>query len=200
MTTVVHVAPLLAGYDDVIRPPARARRHTAETMRAFWSVAAVAVMSILVGCSQDNGGRDGEGVSLQVDGFRAHRSTGTPGLDAIVAGVVEADPAAGCVWLSNANGARYPVVWPSGPSASPDPLEIVLADGRPVRSGDWVEGSGGYVAAEAATSSLGLDPFPAACVHVGEAAVFNAASPMSVVPASRSVGLVGNRRLRSDSP
>ena len=101
---------------------------------------------------------------------------------AIVAGVVETDPAAGCVWLSDSDGGRYPVVWPTGTGARSDPLEIELADGQVVRSGDRVEGGGGYIDASSATRGLGLEPFPPACVQVGDAAVFNAGSPISVTP------------------
>jgi len=116
-----------------------------------------------------------------------HRSDPGSGMDAIVAGVVEVDPSAGCVWLSDTDGARYPVVWPAGTGAHSDPLEIALADGQLVRPGDRVEGGGGYIDASSATGGLGLEPFSPACVQVGDAAVFNANSPISVTP---GVGLL----------
>jgi len=113
-------------------------------------------------------------------------------MDAIVAGVVEIDEESGCVWLSDPHGVRYPVVWPVGTTAQSEPVEITLADGQTVRSGDRVEGGGGYINATHATSYTGLEPFPPACVHVGEAAVFNADSPIDVTP---GVGLEAEETL-----
>lgn len=107
-------------------------------------------------------------------------------MDAIVAGIVEVDLDTGCIWLSDPDGARYPVVWPVGTVARSGPFEIVLADGQLVQAGDWVEGGGGYIDADAATSGSGLEPFPGACVQVGQAAVYNAGSPIRV---TQGVGL-----------
>jgi hypothetical protein len=137
------------------------------------------VAVVLAGC----GGADGDlSDSAPVEGFRVHDSYPGYGLDAIVAGIVEVDLGAGCIWLSDPDGARYPVVWPVGTVAQSDPFGIVLADGQRVQAGDRVEGGGGYVDADAATSGSGLEPFPGACVQAGEAAVFNADSPISVTP------------------
>jgi hypothetical protein len=105
---------------------------------------------------------------------------------AIVSGIVEVDLDSGCIWLSDPSGARYPVLWPLATVARSDPFGIVLADGQLVETGDGVEGGGGYVDAETATSASGLEPFPIACVQVGEAAVFNADSKISV---THGVGL-----------
>jgi hypothetical protein len=97
-------------------------------------------------------------------------------MTAIVAGTVEIEE--GCIWLSDSGGSRYPVVWPFGTSASSDPPVVTLRDGQEVRPGDAVAGAGGYIDANHATT--GLDPFPPECVQVGEAAVFNADSPIDV--------------------
>ena len=143
---------------------------------------AAAVALILAGCA--SGSRSGDSVSRSsdVEGFRAHDTNAGYGMDAIVAGIVEVDLDAGCIWLSDPNGARYPVVWPVGTATQSDPFQIVLDDGQLVQAGDQVEGGGGYIDADAATSGMGLEPFPGACVQVGEAAVFNAGSPISVNP------------------
>jgi len=150
-------------------------------MRGHRLLVAAAVALILAGCA--SGSRSGESLSRSsdIEGFRAHDSN-SGGMDAIVAGIVEVDLDAGCIWLSDPDGARYPVVWPVGTATQSDPLRIVLADGQLVQAGDQVEGGGGYIDADAATSGMGLEPFPGACVQVGEAAVFNAGSPISVSP------------------
>lgn len=103
-------------------------------------------------------------------------------MGAIVAGIVEVDLDRGCVWLSDAGGVRYPVVWPVGTRSQSYPFGIVLADGQTVQPGDRVEGGGGYVDANAEARTLGLEPFPAECVQVGDAAVFNADSAITVTP------------------
>jgi hypothetical protein len=120
--------------------------------------------------------------SDQLEGFRAHRTDPGEGMSAIVSGIVEIDQDTGCVWLSEPSGARYPVVWPVGTAAQSNPVGIVLASGQLVQAGDRVEGGGGYVDADAATSGSGMEPLPAACVQVGEAVVFNAGSSISVTP------------------
>ena len=114
-------------------------------------------------------------------GFRAHRWDPGWGMDAIVGGVVEVDLDGGCVWLSDSTGARHPVIWPLGTTMRSDPVRITLADGQSVRTGDLVQGGGGYLDAGAATR-LGLNPFPIACIHVGQAVVFNADSSITVTP------------------
>jgi hypothetical protein len=140
------------------------------------------VVLILAGCASSI--RSGESLSRSsdIEGFRAHDTNSGDGMDAIVAGIVEVDLDAGCVWLSEPGGARFPVVWPVGTATQSDPFRIVLADGQLVQAGDQVEGGGGYIDADAATSGMGLEPFPGACVQVGEAAVFNAGSPIRVSP------------------
>lgn len=109
--------------------------------------------------------------------IRSHSSSDS-GMDAIVQGVVEVDLVARCVWLSSPDGARYPVVWPEGRTEQEDPFEIVLPDSSRVVEGDLVAGGGGYIDAGHATQ--GMEPFPDACVQTGEAADFNASSPIEV--------------------
>lgn len=155
------------------------------TMCTRWPVVAVAVAVVLSGCADVGRSSNGEAL-VPPAGFRAHRSDPGGGMDAVVAGVVEVDLETGCVWLSDPSGARYPVVWPAGTSSQSDPLGIVLRDGQLVAAGDRVEGSGGYVDADAATAGSGMDPFPQTCVQVGEAAVFNPGSPITV---TEGVGL-----------
>ena len=149
-------------------------------MCRHWLTVAAVVTVVLAGCSSNGSGMDD--VSAQLEGFRVHDSDPGYGLDAIVTGIVEVDLDAGCIWLSDPDGSRYPAVWPLETVAQADPFGIVLADGQRVRVGDRVEGGGGYVDADAATSGSGLEPFPGACVQVGEAAVFNADAPISVTP------------------
>lgn len=151
--------------------------------RYGWLVAAataVAVFAVFAGVALVGGDALHSG---EVAGFRAHRSAASGGRDAIVSGVVETDQDTGCVWLSDAEGSRQPVVWPVGTTASSDPIEIVLADGQVVHPGDLVEGGGGHGDADTATEGLGLEPFPRACIHTGEAAIFNADSPITATPA-----------------
>lgn len=112
------------------------------------------------------------------------------GMGAIVQGVLEVDLQARCVWLSGLDGARYPIVWPAGTTAQPDPFEVILVDGQVVRHGDQVTGGGGYVPAAGATPDL--EPFPAQCLQTGEVAVFNATSSIEVVA---GVGVVTSERL-----
>ena len=153
----------------------------------WWVRFVVVAGLVLWSCSGDGesagGYLSGSGAS---DSFRVHRSDPRGGRDAIVSGIVEVDLDAGCVWLSDPDGTRYPVIWPAGTSARSDPFGITVGEGLVVRPGDRVEGGGGYVAAGSATRRLGLEPFPAECVQVGTAAVFNAGSLIEVTP---SVGL-----------
>ncbi len=150
--------------------------------RYGWALAAaVAVVLVFVGIGLV---RDDAPPALsgQLAGFRAHTSDPGGGMDAIVSGVVEIGQETGCVWLSDPSGARYPVIWPVGTTMQASPPGIVLSGGQTVADGDRVEGSGGYVDADASTSGLGLEPFPDACIHVGEAASFNPGSPITVTP------------------
>ena len=135
----------------------------------------------LWGCSSDGESAGGylSGFAA-TDGFRVHRSDPGYGMYAIVSGIVEVDLDAGCVWLSDPGGVRYPVVWPVGTSARSDPFGIIVGEGQVVRPGDRVEGGGGYIPSDSATRRLGLEPFPTECVHVGTAAVFNADSPIDI--------------------
>jgi hypothetical protein len=103
-------------------------------------------------------------------------------MDAIVAGIVEIDLETGCVWLSDEGGARYPVVWPAGTAAQLEPPAVLVPGRQVVETGDLVEGGGGFVDADSATDGAGLDSFPGECVHVGDAAVFNAGSSITVTP------------------
>jgi hypothetical protein len=102
-------------------------------MRGHRLLVAAAVALILAGCA--SGSRSGESLSRSsdIEGFRAHDSN-SGGMDAIVAGIVEVDLDAGCIWLSDPDGARYPVVWPVGTATQSDPLRIVLADGQLVQA------------------------------------------------------------------
>lgn len=99
-------------------------------------------------------------------------------MDAIVTGVVEVDLELGCVWLSDTQGGRYPVIWPVGTTATVDPFQITLPDGSVLGPGDRVTGGGGYVPADTATQ--GIDAFPGECVQTGDAAAFNSDSPIEV--------------------
>ncbi|MEX0797725.1 MAG: hypothetical protein WD274_13650 [Acidimicrobiia bacterium] len=155
----------------------------ASDRRYRWAVAlgVVAVVLVLAGTALF-GDNSPPAQSDQLEGFRAHPSGSAGGMDAIVSGVVEIDMDAGCVWLSDPDGARYPVLWPAGTVAQAEPPAIRLPDGQLVQSGDRIEGGGGYVNADMATSGLLLDPFPSQCVQVGEAATFNASSAITVFP------------------
>jgi hypothetical protein len=153
------------------------------TMRRHWLEIAAVVALVLPGCSRTGDDVDGSAI---LEGFRAHGSNPGYGMDAIVSGIVEIDEDTGCVWLSDPDGARSPVVWPLATEVQSDPVGILLQDRQVVRSGDQVEGGGGYVDAETATNGSGLEPFPDSCVQVGQAAVFNADSPINV---THGVGL-----------
>lgn len=98
-------------------------------------------------------------------------------MEAIVTGVVDFDPERGCLWLAQADGTRYPVVWPRGTTGLIDDVEgftIQLADGRRIHPGDRVRGTGGYVPAET------WEQISARCVQNGEVAVFNARSEITI--------------------
>ena len=152
-------------------------------MGRYWLQVSVVVALVLSACSGD--GQSGGGYlsgSGAGDGFRVHRSDPRGGRDAIVSGIVEVDLDTGCVWLSDPDGTRYPVIWPVGTSARSDPFGITVEGDRVVRPGDRVEGGGGYIAASSATRRLGLEPFPTECVQTGDAAVFNAGSRIEITP------------------
>ena len=149
--------------------------------RFVWATAAVVVVVLgIVGVSLLGDGPSAQ--SGELSGFRAQTALFAGGDDAIVSGIVEIDEESGCVWLSDPSGARYPVVWPRGTSSRLDPVGIVVPGGEVVVTGDRVKGGGGYGDADTVTSGLGLNPFPAECVQVGEAAVFNAGSSITVRP------------------
>lgn len=161
------------------------RRHATNSWAGHrtWLAAVLALGGALVACSSADPLRDERSAAdstVDLELLRVHRADTGAGMDAIVAGVVEVDLAAGCVWLSEPEGSRYPVVWPLDTTARTDPLEITLADGRVVRPGDAVEGAGGYV--DAVSATRGSLPFPEECVQAGEAAVFNPRSPITVTP------------------
>lgn len=164
------------------RLPTYALTQPPRRRRFRWAVAAVVAVVLLIGGVALVGNDVPPAQSDQLEGFRAHSSLFPGGMDAIVSGLVEIDQRTGCVWLSEPSGARYPVIWPRGARAQPNPLAIRLADGQVVQTGDRVEGGGGYVDADAATASGDLEPFPSVCVQVGEAAVFNAGSSITVTP------------------
>lgn len=157
-------------------PPSKDIRH-----RWLVPIGAAALVMVVIAAALFGGGHP-PAQSDQLAGFRAHPSGSSGGMDAIVSGVVEINVDAGCVWLSDPDGARYPVLWPAGTTMQSEPLGIRLPDGQTVQSGDRVEGGGGYVNAVAAMSGLGLDPYPSQCVQVGDAATFNASSAIVVVP------------------
>ena len=176
-TVVDQTEPLPGQVPSVGLAPTPPRRP-----RPGWALVAVGlVVAAIVGVAVSRD-RAPSAQSDDLAGFRAHVSRAAGGMDAIVSGVVEIDETTGCVWLSDPGGARYPVVWPRGTTTQADPLAIVLPDGAVASTGDRVEGGGGYVDALATTTGLGLPPFPAECVHVGETAVFNADSPVTVTP------------------
>lgn len=149
--------------------------------RHRWAVVAgaVAVISLVFAAIAQRGGDAPPADSEVLAGFRAHQTTSSGGMDAIVVGTLEVDRDTGCVWLADEAGSRYPVLWPLGTVAELDPLRIVAADGMVILPGDGVEGSGGYVAAASATDAAGLEPFPPTCLTTGEAAVFNADSRLA---------------------
>lgn len=69
------------------------------------------------------------------------------GMAALVGGIVEFDEATKCVFLVG-DGYRTLIVWPPDTRATRDPLTVVLADGRQIHEGDYVEGSGGGYAVD----------------------------------------------------
>ncbi|MGH8924539.1 MAG: hypothetical protein ACRDWA_07900 [Acidimicrobiia bacterium] len=153
--------------------------------RYGWPVAAaVAAVLVVVGVVGVALVRDNTrpAQSGQLAGFRAHTSDPGGGMDAIVSGIVEIDQETGCVWLSDPSGARYPVIWPVNTTSQANPPGIVLPGGQVVVTGDRVQGGGGSVDADTSTSGLGLEPFPEACVQVGDAAAFNPGSSITVTP------------------
>ncbi len=152
-------------------------------MGRCWFRFAVVVAVALWACSSDGETAGGylSGFAA-TDGFRVHRSHTGHRLHAVVSGIVEVDLDAGCVWLSDPGGVRYPVVWPVGTSARSDPFGITVGKGQVVRPGDRIKGGGGYIPADSATRHLGLELFPTVCVHVGTAAVFNADSSIDITP------------------
>lgn len=169
---------------DIARPliidfaePGRASvRHS--DMRRSWISAGLTAL-VVAGCgTEEPASSPVDGSPSQIEGFRAHASGSDGGMDAIVSGTVEIDQDTGCIWLSDPDGTRYPVVWPAGTVAQSDPIGVVLSDGELVQDGDNVAGGGGYIDVDGATS--GQEPFPDACVQVGEAAVFNADSSITV--------------------
>jgi len=163
-----------------IHLPVYAARPAPRRPRYRWAFAgAVAVVVLAFAAVALRGGEVPPAEPEVLAGFRAHQSGSGGGMDAIVVGTVEVDLDTGCVWLVDQGGARYPVMWPVGTVAEPDPLRIVAANGMLIGPGDRVEGSGGYVDADAATDAAGLQPFPNACLTTGEAAVFNADSQLA---------------------
>ncbi len=146
------------------------------------TAASVAVLAVLLAACSSRGTEPTEPPQERADTGILRVQVRDPGygMDALIGGVVEVDLDAGCVWLSDPYGARYPVVWPMGTTAAVDPFAIVLPDGTIVWPGDRVGGGGGFVPAASATH--GLEPFPAACLQTGDAAVFNARSAITVTP------------------
>jgi hypothetical protein len=162
----------------LLNAPARPPRRP----RYGWALAiAVAAVLVFVGVALVRNDAT-PAQSGQLAGFRAHTSDPGGGMTADVSGIVEIDQETGCVWLSDPGGARYPVIWPVGTTARANPVGIVLTGGQVVVTGDRVEGGGGYVDADVAASGLGLEPFPGACVHVGDSAEFNSGSSITVTP------------------
>lgn len=147
-------------------------------MRKLWLATTLLLVATACGDAPSTAPGDGESSSEAL--IRVHPRRTGEGMDAIVSGVVDVDSDAGCVWLAESAGTRYPVVWPVGTTAQSDPFQVTLPDGQVILSGDRVEGGGGYVDAAATTRGLGLDPFPAECIHVGDAAVFNSNAALTV--------------------
>jgi hypothetical protein len=70
---------------------------------------------------------------------------------ALIGGVLELDPARGCVLLSG-----QPAVWPAGTRVSRNPPRLHLPGGETVRPGDTVRGGGGHVPRLAIRGSAGV--------------------------------------------
>lgn len=119
-----------------------------------------------------------EGWATSVDGpvvRRPESPTGRAGAEALVGGVVALDE--GCLYLSEGDELRYPVVWPAGTTWDPDRMAVILPRGTEVRPGDRVEGSGGYVRVGPLrrSRSLGSEAIEllTRCADGGEIAVLN---------------------------
>jgi hypothetical protein len=95
---------------------------------------------------------------------------------AIAGGEVVFDSATGCVFLDSRFGYRSLAVWPHGTRATQDPFRIVLSDGREIREGDYVEGSGG---------GYGFDvDAPAACLDDESLEALNWAEELVIRPSA----------------
>jgi hypothetical protein len=85
------------------------------------------------------------GFEASVDGpvvRQPESPTGGAAEEAGIGGVLAID--AGCLYLSEGDELRYPVVWPAGTTWDPDREAVILPRGTEIRPGDRVEGSGGY--------------------------------------------------------
>ncbi|MFN3215808.1 MAG: hypothetical protein ACE367_04875 [Acidimicrobiales bacterium] len=100
-----------------------------------------------------------EGWATAVDGpvVRWPESpTGGASGEAEVGGVVALEE--GCLYLSEGDEVRHPVVWPAGTTWDPDRMAVILPRGTEVRSGDRVEGSGGFGRLRSLRQSRALGP------------------------------------------
>jgi hypothetical protein len=138
----------------------------------------------LAACGGDSGPApvDG-GTAISVP---AQESDTGDGPDGLVGGVVEFEEDTGCVVLA-VGETRYPVVWPAGTSGQRDSFQLVLEDGRVIREGDAVEGSGGFPS-ESEGADLEATGIPPECLEGpgrsrwGEVAVLNSSSDLVVRP------------------
>ena len=112
------------------------------------------------------------------------------GWEAVVSGTVVFDENAGCLYLGNSSGDRFPVVWPGGASWQADPPAVRLK-GQLIEPGMYVIGGGGYVSYKTVQLVLGIavaDAAQACADHVDptarkkDVAFFNFDSEVEVVP------------------
>ena len=110
------------------------------------------------------------------DGVRLWvRLPSAEGLDAPVEGTLRYTEEDDCFLLER-NGVAYPVVWPTGTTATESGPTVVSKAGESIALGQYVSGAGGYLDA---AKDLGI---PAACVRsTQEAGVVQAATRRSVL-------------------
>jgi hypothetical protein len=143
--------------------------------RAFVLALAVA---FLAAC-----GGTGEGA---VDGpvLTSPPGPGDGGMDAQVRGTLEIrDQCVLLVGEQDLGSPAYPVIWPAGTTWQQNPPAVVLEDGRAVKAGTSVTGSGGYLQQVDIEGLVGSTVAAAAgdCVgETGEIALFNIGSDVEV--------------------
>ncbi len=129
---------------------------------------------------QEGGRAEAEGPLL----VRPAQAEPVDGPAYMVEGVLTAEIENGCVWLDG-----YPVVWPTGTTASRPAFSVRFPDGQQASNGDHLEGGGGYYRIDSIpeTSALvGLDTEKARVCLIGptdEVAVFNNHADITVTAA-----------------